>query len=176
MIAVGLGPGSFTGLRIGLATAKGLAFSLGIPLIGVPTLDALAANIICCEGDIICPVLDAKKSQVYLAFNKGQMDGWHVRISRFQCLTPKEVLEQLPGRGRIFFLGDGAHLLGIKEDKELSLDRKAYLVPAHLARIKAENIGLIAWRRYMSGAVGSDIGTLRPIYVRPSDAELSRQI
>lgn len=170
MIAVSLGPGSFTGLRIGIATAKGLAFSLGIPLVGVPTLDALAANITGCGDDLICPVLDAKKKQVYLAFYQGQANGCIRRISNFQCLTPKEAVKAIPSAGRIFILGDGADLLDLNE---LSLpNRQAYLAPAHLAHIRAGNIGLLAWQRFISGSP-DDTGALKPIYVRPSDAELN---
>ncbi|MGQ9813201.1 MAG: tRNA (adenosine(37)-N6)-threonylcarbamoyltransferase complex dimerization subunit type 1 TsaB [Dissulfurimicrobium sp.] len=172
MIAVNLGPGNFTGLRVGLATAKGLAFSLGIPLIGVPALDALAANVSGCEGDLICPVLDAKKKQVYLAFYQGQANGCIKRISNFQCLTPKEAANTLPSVGRVFIIGNGAGLLNLNELSPQN--RQTYLAPAHLAHIRAENIGLLAWQRFISGP-SDDAGALKPIYVRPSDAELNNK-
>lgn len=171
MIAISLGPGNFTGLRIGLATAKGLAFSLGIPVVGVPTLDALAANITGCEGDIICPVLDAKKSQVYLALYRGQTNGHVRRISNFRCLTPKEAINIMPSDGRIFILGDGAGLLDIND--LFPPNRQVYFASAHLAHIRAENIGLLAWQRYISGS-SDDTDALKPIYVRPSEAELNK--
>lgn len=168
-IAVSLGPGGFTGLRIGISTAKGLAFALGIPIIGVPSLDALAANMTHCDG-IVCPVIMAKKDQVYLAVYQGQADGCIRRISDFQCMTPKEAVDILPSCGRIFILGDGA---GLIDPKELSLpSRQIYFASTYLSHIRAGNIGLLAWRRFMRGSF-DDIGALKPIYVRPSDAELN---
>ena len=167
LIGISLGPGSFTGLRIGLSTAKGLAFSLGVPIVGVPTLDALAANIAGCPGDVICPVLDARKGQVYTACYRCRYDCGADRISSFHVIGPKEVVSSIPPGGRVFLLGEGVPLL--ETNRLETADRCINIAPEHLAHVRAANIGLIAEQRFKSG-LADDINALKPLYIRPSDA------
>lgn len=173
LVGVSIGPGSFTGLRIGLSTAKGLAFSLRVPIIGVPTLDALAANITGCEGDLICPVIDARKGQVYTAFYRGHDDGGAERISPFYVIDPKDAVRSIPPGGRVFLLGEGARLL--ETSRSEASDRRIHFTPEHLANVRAASIGLIAEHRFKSGRT-DDINALKPLYIRPSEAELNKTV
>jgi len=113
---IGIGPGSFTGLRIGVATVKGMAYSLNKPVMAVPTLDAIAGNVKDFEG-VVCPVLDAKKNKVYSCLYKS--DGETLkRISKYLLVTVKDLIEITAKYDKILFLGDGVPLLGkIEEGK-----------------------------------------------------------
>ncbi|MDH7480056.1 MAG: tRNA (adenosine(37)-N6)-threonylcarbamoyltransferase complex dimerization subunit type 1 TsaB, partial [Syntrophomonadaceae bacterium] len=86
-MAVTTGPGSFTGLRIGIATAKGLAQALGVPLVGVPTLDALALNLAGSAG-LICPILDARKGEIYTALYRSPHPGQLCRLTEYLAVAP----------------------------------------------------------------------------------------
>lgn len=104
-IAVSTGPGSYTGLRIGVSAAKGLCFSLDIPLISIPTLSSLANAIIVGNGDMIIPLLDARRMEVYSAvfnFKKEQ-----IRETQAQIIDKNSYSEYLE-KGNVYFLGDGA--------------------------------------------------------------------
>lgn len=104
--AISAGPGSFTGLRIGVTTVKGLAYSLKKPIVAVPTLDVIARNVKGFKGTI-CPVLDARKNKVYACFYSS--DGKNVRrISKHLLITAKELMEKATRYDKIFFLGDAA--------------------------------------------------------------------
>ena len=106
-IACTCGPGSFTGLRIGAATAKGLAFGLNKPLIAVPTLDAMAYNIssISPRGTYVVPMMDARRSQVYTAL---YLDG--MRKTDYMALPVEDLLKMICGYESVIFLGDGAEV------------------------------------------------------------------
>ena len=105
-IAVSEGPGSFTGLRIGSATAKGLAEAIGRPVIGVPTVDALAQNMAGFEGNIV-PLMDARRNETYTGIYF--FDNDELVVLREQCAVPLEdILEDVNDRGKkTVFLGDG---------------------------------------------------------------------
>src|SRR5262245_30280350 len=92
-LAVSIGPGSFTGLRVGAATAKGLALALDLPVAPVPTLDALAANLPFAAAPV-CPVLDARKGEVYLSRYEWRHEGM-ARLWDYLALSPEEAAERL---------------------------------------------------------------------------------
>lgn len=102
--AVSIGPGSFTGLRIGVTVIKGLSYALKKPVVAVPTLDAIAWNAIRFKG-IICPVLDARKNKVYACIYRS--DGRSLkRLTPYLLLPPAELLEKMPKHDKVFFLGN----------------------------------------------------------------------
>ncbi|WP_456431916.1 tRNA (adenosine(37)-N6)-threonylcarbamoyltransferase complex dimerization subunit type 1 TsaB [Thermosulfuriphilus sp.] len=164
-VAVSLGPGSFTGLRIGLATAKGLAYTLGCSIVGIPTLDALAAHLPWVTG-AVCPVLDAKKAQIYTALyvNGG-------RLTDYLAISPEDWREKLQGlKEDIYFLGPGLKIYG--EFFRNNLKGKAFFAPAHLNHVRPTTVGILAARRLKKGQ-SDDLKRLSPIYVRPSEAEIN---
>jgi len=167
-IAVTIGPGSFTGLRIGLATAKGLAMAAGKAIIGIPTLDAIAHNI-SWSPDLICPMLNARKGEVYTSFYQGG-----TRLTEYQALSPdnlvktaKQIMEQT-GCSTVTFLGDGVNeYLSVLQE---SLGDAVVSLPEYwLPRVSA--VGSLAAGRWLRGQV-DDVFSLTPIYVRKSEAEV----
>ena len=106
-IAVAAGPGSFTGLRIASATAKGIGLSLGLPIVSVPTVDAIAFNMWGNSG-IICPIMDARRGQVYTGLYSFAEDG-SFKVERPQCAVDfHEIAADINERGEsVTFLGDG---------------------------------------------------------------------
>lgn len=109
-VAVGVGPGSFTGLRIGAGVAKGLSYSLGIPVAAVPTFDAIAGNFKKNTG-VICVVLDARKNKVYGCLYRS--DGKTInRISKYMLVDAEELLKTAGKYDKVLFVGDGCGILG----------------------------------------------------------------
>jgi tRNA threonylcarbamoyladenosine biosynthesis protein TsaB len=131
--ALSIGPGSFTGLRIGAATVKGLSYALNKPVVTVPTLDVIAQNAKSLKG-VICPVLDARKNKVYACFYDS--DGKNIkRISKYLLIPVKELMETAARYGKIFFLGDAMHLIGKPPGKKIDWHPRSVVV----ARLAAEN-------------------------------------
>ena len=172
ILAVGLGPGSFTGLRIGLSTAKGLAFALGLPLIGVPTLDVLASHVIACKGELVCPILDARKSQVYTALYQIRNFGKLEKISPYQAIFPEELAAFVPYGQKVLLLGGG--LLLYQDIFIHGLGNRAVIVPSHIGHVRAASVGVLAELRWQKDRRTDDFKTLKPIYVRPSEAEVKK--
>jgi len=173
-VAVGLGPGSFTGLRIGLSAAKGFAYALGIPIYGIPTLDALAWHVTGEVGDIVCPVLDARRAQVYAAwYSFTRVPGPPVRESAYLVLSPEALPPLLPEKSRILFPGDGFRTYS-KVFGDAIGDR-AVPVQDLLSHPRAAGIGFLAREKISRGEPPHDIMTIEPIYVRPSEAEVKRE-
>ena len=123
---ISIGPGSFTGLRIGVVTLKGLAYALDKPIVTVPTLDAIAMNAKSFKG-IICPVLDARKNKVYASLYRS--DGKNIRkISKYLLLPVKELMVKTHRYDKIIFLGDALHLIGVAANAKTDWHPKADIV------------------------------------------------
>jgi tRNA threonylcarbamoyladenosine biosynthesis protein TsaB len=170
--AVALGPGSFTGLRIGLSTVKGLAFATGKPVAGVPTLDALAWALPFCAYPV-CPVLDAKKGEVYAGLYR-TLEGRLEVLERPRAVAPATLAEELRAStaGPLVFVGDGvAPFSSVLTE---ILGARAWLAPADLRLPSAVTVGeLGGWA--LDRGEAADPATLVPLYLRASEAELARE-
>lgn len=181
-IAVAGGPGSFTGLRIGSATAKGLGLALNKPLIHVPTVDGLAYNVFGCE-DIICPIMDARRNQVYTGiytFSKkaGEKEGRNLVEPVFQVIkmqmavSIEELAERLNRYRRpVVFLGDGVPVYENVLAEKLTVPYS--FAPAYMNRQRAAVVGTLAIQYYKSGKFET-AEEHRPDYLRVSQAERER--
>lgn len=181
-IAVAGGPGSFTGLRIGSATAKGLGLALNKPLIHVPTVDGLAYNVFGCE-DIICPIMDARRNQVYTGiytFSKkaGEKEGRNLVEPVFQVIkmqmavSIEELAERLNRYRRpVVFLGDGVPVYENILAEKLTVPYS--FAPAYMNRQRAAVVGTLAIQYYKSGKFET-AEEHRPDYLRVSQAERER--
>ena len=171
-LAVAIGPGSFTGLRIGLSTVKGLAYGWRIPVVGVSTLFAQAARVGDFDG-VICALLDARKNEVYAALFRKR----HQELARLteDFIAPVEmVIEQVSSAGRAMpclLIGDGAR----RYEKSL-LDRlrgKARLCAEDTVSSCAAAVARLGMER-LRRSESDDLGQLLPVYLRPSEAEAKR--
>lgn len=142
-IAIAAGPGSFTGLRIGAATAKGLGLALDIPLIRVPTVDAYAYNLFGTDR-IICPLMDARRSQVYTGLYTFEGDNFQV-IKEQSALSIEDITAAVNELAKpVIFLGDGEPVNRQFLDENVKVD-KIY-APAHMARQRAGAVAALAAR------------------------------
>lgn len=171
-IAVAAGPGSFTGLRIGSATAKGLGLALGKPLVHIPTVDALAFNLYGTER-IVCPLMDARRNQVYTGI-------YEFRDNRLCVIEPQmavgiEVIaEKLRILGReVIFLGDGVPVFREALTERLMTGMKFSFAPAHLNKQRAGAVAALAVSYVREGKTET-AAEHRPDYLRPSQAERER--
>ena len=165
-IGVSLGPGSFTGLRIGMATAKGLAAAAGKPLFGVSTLDSLAAK--CVTSKLICTVLDARKKEVYAAFYRCSDNGYSERITDMAVMAPEKLVSEISEP--VVMVGDGA-MVYCDLFKTL-LGEKVSFAPSQLHEPSAPSLGMLAGEMFEAGEQ-LDLADATPVYIRSSDAELN---
>lgn len=174
VIGVAAGPGSFTGLRIGSATAKGLGLALGVPLAAIPTMDALACNLYGCEK-LICPMMDARKEQVYTGLYSFERQDGSLALQRIlpQCtMSAVEVIEKVNQLGReVIFLGDGA--AAYRTVIETRICVPCSFAPASCNRQRAASVAVLAAQYAAQGEL-VEAAAFAPEYLRLSQAERSR--
>lgn len=169
-IAVTGGPGSFTGLRIGAATAKGLGLALNKPLIHIPTVDGLAYNLYGTAG-LICPIMDARRSQVYTGLYRFENDEFQA-VEQQMAISLQELVEKLNQYGeKVTFLGDGVPVYKEELKKELQVEYS--FAPAHMNRQSAAAVGALGMKYYEEGRIETATEH-RPDYLRLSQAERER--
>jgi len=181
-IAVSIGPGSFTGLKVGVAIAKTLSQALGIPIVGIPTLDATALNVIdarCQMQDaregIICVITDARKSQVYTAIYKeleqnkstSQQVNKLKKLTKDSVMTVDELLSVVGCRSSVVFVGNGIKIY--KDKIEAKLKDKVIFTEEKYWHPKAGNIALEGWKKLQNNKKGDNLFKLNPVYVRQPD-------
>ena len=166
-VAITGGPGSYTGLRIGSATAKGIGLALNKPIINVPTMDALAYNLYSSQY-VICPIMDARRGQVYTGIYK--FEETEMKTIKPQCIMMiDELIKELDTiKESVMFLGDGVDVH--KQLIDDMMDTKHYYAPASMNRHKASTLGTIAEIYYKNGKTET-AKEHRPEYLRLSQAE-----
>lgn len=168
-IAVSAGPGSFTGVRIGVSAAKGLAFAADKPCVPVSTLAALARNAAFSDGLIVC-AMDARRQQVYNALFEAR-DGVLARLTPDRAIALADLAEELRGDPRpITVLGDGGRMCF---DFLTAAGVSCRLAPAHLVKENAISVALEAEALARAGKLVS-AQELAPVYLRPPQAERLR--
>ena len=169
-VAVAAGPGSFTGIRIGVSAAKGLAFAADKPAVGVSTLAAMARNVAFCDGLVIC-AMDARRQQVYNALFEAK-DGRLTRLTPDRAIALEELAEELRSDPRPkTVVGDGAKLC-FAHLTEAGIPCR--LAPAHLVMQNAMSVALEAEAMAAEGKLVS-AQALEPVYLRPAQADRLRQ-
>ncbi len=171
-IAVAGGPGSFTGLRIGSSTVKGLADVLNIPVISVPTVDALAYNLVGVSG-LIVPIMDARRNQVYTGIYEFNEENELVTIMPQCAMAVSDLMDKLNEMGRkVTFLGDGVPVF--RKTISETLNAAYAFAPAHMSRQRAGAVGALAEKYYAEGNY-TKAEDHHPDYLRKSQAERERE-
>ena len=162
---VSKGPGSFTGLRIGMATIKGLSFGSNKPYISISSLDALAYSLISFDG-IICPIMDALRDSVYTCLYKNN-NGNLEKLTDYSALDLDELIEVLKEKGeKVIFTGDGL----IKHKEYLSTNLpNVYFAPNHLSIIRASSLGDLGVKLLLDNV--SDEFNSSPFYLKKPQAQ-----
>ena len=169
-VAVAAGPGSFTGIRIGVSAAKGLAFAVDKPAVGVSTLAAMARNVAFTDGLVVC-AMDARRSQIYNALFEAK-GGQLTRLTEDRAIALADLAEEMKDDPRPkTIVGDGARLCF---DFLQNAGIPCRLAPAHLVMQNAMSVALEAEVLAADGGLTS-AQELQPVYLRPAQAERLRQ-
>ncbi|MCM8766109.1 MAG: tRNA (adenosine(37)-N6)-threonylcarbamoyltransferase complex dimerization subunit type 1 TsaB [Candidatus Omnitrophica bacterium] len=166
LFAVGIGPGSFTGTRIALSVMKTFSYLENKPISGVSTLDIIAANLKGEVKELICPIMDAKKGNLYSAIYR-KVDERLERISDYLLISLEDLLKRLDRD--VFFLGDG---IGIYKKEILKNKPQAKMANHNLWYPKAGNLGIIAYESFKVGKLDSYF-TLTPLYLYPKECSVT---
>ncbi|MGH2733695.1 MAG: tRNA (adenosine(37)-N6)-threonylcarbamoyltransferase complex dimerization subunit type 1 TsaB [Actinomycetota bacterium] len=166
-VAVGLGPGLFTGMRVGITTAKTLAQALSVPIVGITSLDLLAFDARY-SPKLICPALDAKRGEVFFAFYR-QVPGGVTRVTDYQVVSPEGLVAEIDGhRDDVLVIGNGGLLYRAKLEEAESIEfgtnsqafpRSSALVDLALPRLFREDFDRVL--------------DIEPMYMRRSQAEIN---
>ena len=168
-LAISLGPGSFTGLRIGVSVVKGLAFATGLPVVGISTLDTLAAQI-APTSHAIRPILDARKGEVYTALYRYEGGSRVKRLTPYQAMRPEELVVQL--REKTILTGDGVKTYG--DYFRNALPSRVLFPALPLCVPHGSVVATLGLELLQRGEI-LDLPAFTPIYVRPSEAEIKWQ-
>lgn len=171
-IAVAGGPGSFTGLRIGAATAKGLGLALNKPLIHIPTLEGMAYNM-CYSKRLVCPIMDARRNQVYAGIYRFEDEKIEV-LEDQMAVGIDELAEKVKAYNEpVVFLGDGVPVFQERLESELLKDTDISFAPAHMRYQRGASIGALAMEYFKQGKL-ENADEFKPDYLRMSQAERER--
>lgn len=166
-VAISKGPGSFTGLRIGSATAKGLSQALNIPVISVSSLEGLAANLYGTE-DLICPIMDARRSQVYAGIFQYEGEKLVTRMED-DAVSVADLISMLNEKGEpVIFLGDAVPVYQKLLEEGLTVPYR--FAPSHMNRQRAGAVGVLAVQYFKEGKTETSRDH-KPEYLRKSQAE-----
>jgi len=163
---VGCGPGSFTGLRIGIGTIKGLAFACRRPVVGISSMDAISMNVPYTERPI-CSMIDARMGEVYAAIYRFDNGKTIKRVTDIMAVHPQILIDKI--KEDTLFLGSGAILYSAIIEE--ALESRAEFLAEELSFPRASVIGRLAQKEIFMGH-GMEAGDILPLYIRPSQAEL----
>ena len=170
--AASIGPGSFTGLRIGVTTAKAMAFAVQKPVISISTLDALAYNLQMSNA-LICPMIDARNSQVFTAIYKF-VDGRLEKLTDYMGIHINELTDIIrPMEGKIVLLGDACNMH--KDYFIGEVGERVSIAPPNIALAKASSVAVLARNAFVDGKLESCYDMV-PFYLRKSQAEREREM
>lgn len=173
VVAVSAGPGSFTGLRIGAATAKGLGLALKKPLAAVPTLHGLAYNLCGADG-LVCPIMDARRGQVYTGIFRFRGNDIVV-LEDQMAVSIEELAGKLSAYGeRVTFVGDGVPVFRELLEDRLLAGKEIVFAPSNMNRQRAASVAALGIRYYKEGKLQT-AAEHEPEYLRLSQAERERK-